>query len=43
MFYVVVTFVASSLVSFFNLLFSKYLLKCLATFLASSKAGQKSE
>ena len=34
------TFVASSLVSFFNL-FSKHVLKILATVLASSKAGQK--
>ena len=38
--YVVETFVASSLVSFFNL-FSKRVLKILATVLASSKAGQK--
>ena len=36
--YHVVTFVAKSLVSFFNLPFSKYVLKVLATFLVSSKA-----
>ena len=39
--YPVVTFVASSLVSFFDLLFSKYELKILATFLASSRDGWK--
>ena len=37
--YVMATFVASSLVSYFNLLFSEYLLKIGATVLASSKAG----
>ena len=36
--YAVVIFVATSLFSFFNLLFLKYVLKVLATFLASSKA-----
>ena len=37
--YPVVTFVASFLVSFFNLLFSKYVLKIVTNFLTSSKDG----
>ena len=39
----VVMFVASSRVSFFSTLFSKYILKTLAIFLASSKVGLKCE
>ena len=37
--YPVVTFVPSFLVSFFNLLFSKYVLKIVTNFLTSSKDG----
>ena len=39
--YDVVIFVSSFLISFFNLMFSNYVLKILATFLAFFKADQK--
>ena len=41
MLYPVVPFAASYLVSFFNLLFSKYVLEILATFLGSWRPGLK--
>ena len=43
MLHLVVTFFANSLVLFFNLLLSKYVLKILATFLTSFRAKKKYE